>query len=152
MRVLLKTELDCSPDAAWRAIRDPRVFAAVSAPLRIRSLQAGGMPRQWGEQRHLVRISLGGVALGEQAIDVRFPHRRDGVRVLRDAGGPLSGALAPVTRWQHDMAVSAAPGGRTLYRDRLIIEAGPLTPLLWLGFWLFWQWRVAGLRRLARTW
>ena len=30
---MLKQVLDCDPDAAWRAIRSPQVFRAVSAPL-----------------------------------------------------------------------------------------------------------------------
>ena len=50
------------------------------------------------------------------------------------------------------MAVSALPGARTLFRDQLSVEAGVLTPLLWIGFWAFWQWRGIQIRRLSRDW
>jgi hypothetical protein len=50
------------------------------------------------------------------------------------------------------MAVSSAPDGRTLYRDRLVFEAGPVTVLMWPVYWAFWQWRAIGMRRLAPGW
>ncbi len=154
MRVLLKLELDCAPDAAWRAIRSPEVFRAVSAPFTtFDSLEPGGFPDSWSEGVHVVRArAFGGVVLGEQTIDLSFAERRNGVRTVRDTGRALSGPLAVATRWDHTMAVSALPGARTLFRDRLIVEAGALTPLLWIGCWAFWQWRGIQIRRLSRDW
>lgn len=153
MRVLLKIVLDCSPDAAWDALRDPRVFAAVSAPLlSFESLEAGGFPDRWDAGDHPVRVRAAGlVPMGEQVIGISFPEL-PGVRAMRDTGRALSGPLRVVSRWQHTLTVAPAPGGRTLYRDRLVIGAGALTPLLWLVFWAFWQWRAIGMRRLAPTW
>jgi hypothetical protein len=91
------------------------------------------------------------VPAGEQVIDIRYRERGD-VRIVEDAGGPVSGVLAVITGWRHRMAVSPAPDGRTLYRDRLDVSAGPLTPLVWLGAWLYWQWRARQLARLAPGW
>lgn len=99
----------------------------------------------------LVR-AFGLLPVGRQSIDISYPHRDDDVRVMRDDGGGLAGPLALVTGWHHAMAVSPAPGGRTLYRDRLLFDAGAVTPLLWPVFWTFWQWRGARIRRLARLW
>ncbi len=154
MRILLKLELDCAPDAAWRAIRDPAVFRAVSAPFTtFESLEPGGFPASWPEGVHLVRAKAFGVAvIGEQTIDLAFRESRNGVRSVRDTGRGLSGPLAVVDRWEHTMAVSALPGARTLFRDQLKVEAGALTPVLWIGFWAFWQWRAIQLRRLSRDW
>lgn len=158
MRVLLKLTLDCTPDAAWRAIRNPEVFAAVSAPLTtFTSLEPGGFPESWSEGDHPVQVkALGLVPIGEQVIGISFPAApdadKDGVRIMRDTGRGLSGPLALVTRWEHTMAVSSAPGGRTRYRDRLVFEAGPITVLLWPVYWAFWQWRAIGMRRLAPGW
>ncbi len=155
MRILLKLELDCAPDAAWRAIRSPAVFRAVSAPFTtFESLEPGGFPDSWSEGVHLVRAKAFGVAvIGEQTIDLAF-RRATGRRAhrVRDTGRGLSGPLAVVDRWEHTMAVSALPGARTLFRDQLRVEAGALTPLLWIGFWAFWQWRAIQLRRLSRDW
>lgn len=154
MRILLKLELDCASDAAWRAIRSPDVFRAVSAPFTtFDSLEPGGFPESWPEGEHLVRAKAFGVAvIGEQTIDLEFLEPRKGVRAVRDTGRGLSGPLTAVTRWEHTMAVSALPGARTLFRDQLRVEAGVLTPLLWVGFWAFWQWRAIQISRLSRDW
>lgn len=158
MRVLLKLVLDCDPDAAWRAIRSPSVLNAVSGPLsRFVSLEDGGFTETWTEGEHPVRMLGGGVfAVGEQIIDISYSSGRDRrgrpVRMVRDTGRGLSGPLALITRWDHRMVISPAPGGRTLYRDQLSFEAGPITALLWPFYWAFWQWRATGIRRLAPTW
>ena len=175
MRVLLKLVLDCEPDAAWRAIRSPSVLNAVSAPLTtFESLEPYGFPVLWPEGDHPVRMrSAGGITIGDQVIGISFPEvgspgsgtrapagsgsgsnspSGSGVRLVRDTGRGLSGPLALVTRWEHTMSVADAPGGRTLYRDQLVVEAGHLTPLLWPAYWAFWQWRAFGIKRLAPTW
>ncbi len=154
MRILLKLVLDCDPDVAWRAIRDPRVFAAVSAPFTtFSSLEPDGFPESWPAGPHPVRVrAFGLVPMGDQLIDIAFPQRRDDVRMVLDSGGGISGPLALVTTWKHTMAVSPTRDGRTLYRDRLQFGAGVLTPLLWPVFWAFWQWRAARLRALATGW
>ncbi|QYH35305.1 hypothetical protein [Salinibacterium sp. M195] len=154
MRVLLKLVLDCDPDDAWRAIRSPHVFQEVSAPLtRFSSLAVGGFPELWPAGEHPVGMSAFGLCpVGQQVIDVSFPDAPAGVRIMRDSGRGLSGPLALVAQWEHSMAISAAPGGKTLYRDQLIFSAGVLTPLMWPLYWAFWQWRGVALRRLAPTW
>lgn len=154
MRILLKLELDCTPDAAWDAIRSPAVFQQVSSPLTtFASLEEGGFPARWPEGRHLVSVrALGITDIGRQSIDISYPRRTDGVRLMRDSGIGVSGPISLVTRWRHEMAVSELPDGRTLYRDQLRFTAGPLTLPMWAAYWLFWQWRAFGLRRLAPTW
>ena len=154
MRILLKLELDCTSDAAWRAIRSPDVFRAVSAPFTtFDSLEPGGFPSSWPEGEHIVRAKAFGVAeIGDQSIKLEFLEPRNGVRAVRDTGRGLSGPLTLVSTWEHTMAVSALPGARTLYRDQLKVEAGVLTPLLWIGFWAFWQWRGIQIARLSRDW
>ena len=166
MRVLLKLVLDCEPDAAWRAIRSPSVLNAVSAPLTtFESLEPFGFPALWPAGDHpVVMRAPGGITIGEQVIAISYPEvgspgsgtrsgaDTSGVRLMRDAGWGLSGPLALVTRWEHTMSIADAPGGRTLYRDQLVFEAGALTPLLWPAYWAFWQWRAIGIRRLASTW
>ncbi len=72
------------------------------------------------------------------------------MRIFEDHGGPLTGPLSVVSSWRHRMAVSAGPSpGTTLFRDRNEFSAGALTPLVWAGLWLFWQWRARRLTRLA---
>lgn len=152
MHVQLKLVLDCPPDAAWRAIRSPSVFADVSYPLvEFEPLGGTGFPEEWDEGSHPVRARalFGIVDAGTQDIDLSF-RTRGAVRIFEDHGGPLSGPLSIVTRWRHRMAVAPGPtAGTTLFRDRLEFSAGPLTPLLWLAFWAFWAWRGLRLTRLS---
>lgn len=158
-RVLLKLELDCGVDAAWRAIRSPHVMRQVAAPLLgFWSLEEHGFPEMWPAGEHPVEMSaLTVLTVGEQVITISYPQqtlrrRRDGVRMVRDRGRATSGPLSVVTQFEHTMAVAPAGGGRTLFRDQLKFSAGILTPLLWPFFWAFWQWRGLRLQRLARRW
>ena len=154
MRILLKFTLDCDPDAAWWALRSPAVFRAVSGPLlTFGSLEKDGFPETWSPGIHPVRArAFGLVNVGEQLIDLSYPRRRDGVRMEVDSGGAINGVMSVITKWNHTMAVSVGKDGGTLYRDRLIFSAGPLTLLVWPALWAFWQWRGARIRRLSCDW
>jgi hypothetical protein len=154
VRILLRLILDCEPDAAWDALRSPAVFRSVAAPFtEFESLEPSGFPDRWTAGPHPVRsTAFGIVPMGEQVIDLSFEERPLGVRRVNDFGRGVSGTLALITRWQHTMAVSATADGRTLYRDQLVVGAGPLTLPVWLGLWLFWQWRGARIRALSRSW
>lgn len=155
MYVFLRLELDCSPDDAWDALSNPAVFRAVTRPLlRVRSLDKGGFPKRWSPTDvHYVSMSLFGVVpMGRHSIDITYTERPGGVRMVIDQGEPLSGVLARTSTWDHRMAVSAAPGGKTLFRDRLSVRAGILTIPLWLGLWALWQYRGARMQKLAKRW
>ena len=131
MRVLLKLELDCTADAAWRAIRSPAVLREVVAPwLDLTSLEPGGLPTVWPEGTHRLRaLAFRRFPAGDEHVDVSYPGGLPiDVRMLRDAGGALTGPLAMFDRWDHRMAVSPLPGGRTLYRDQLLAHAGRVRP------------------------
>jgi len=150
MRVTLRLELDALPETVWDMLHDPLALGAVVAPLlELEPVGHRRFPPRWTPGDHLVRSrALGLVPIGDQVI--RLSTRRVGdARILEDSGGPVSGALAIVTGWRHRMAVSPLPGHRTLYRDRLDVDAGLLTPVVWIGVWALWQWRARGIRRLV---
>ena len=73
------------------------------------------------------------------------------VRIFRDSGIPLTGPLAALDVWDHQIAVAPAPGdpAKTLWRDRLVI-GGAAAPPLWPVLWGMWQWRRRGSRRSRR--
>ncbi|NYD66922.1 hypothetical protein [Agromyces atrinae] len=150
MRVLLKTTLDCSADVAWRAIRSPAILQEVVTPwLQFTSLEPGGFPAEWPGGRHRMRTTLLGVIpAGDEAVDLSYSTRGD-VRIQRDSGGAESGPLAAFHDWDHRIAISPLPDGRTLYRDQLLAE-GPI--IAWPAAWAFWQWRALRLRALAPGW
>ena len=155
MYVFLRLELDCSPDDAWDALSNPADFRAVTRPLlRVRSLDKGGFPKRWSPTDvHYVSMSLFGVVpMGRHSIDITYTERPGGVRMVIDQGEPLSGVLARTSTWDHRMAVSETGNKQTLYRDRLVVKAGLLTPFIFIGMWAFWQIRGAKLKKLAPTW
>ncbi|AGW40601.1 carbamoylphosphate synthase, large chain [Leifsonia xyli subsp. cynodontis DSM 46306] len=165
MRVLLKLILDCDPDAAWRALQSPSAFREAALPwLDMRSAEPDGFPAVWPPGEHRVSVrALGVLTVGTQVIRLdtlrSADPRESATRILRDSGGGTGGILAALPRLDHRMAIAPDPAGpsadgrqRTLYRDRLIVRAGALTPVAWCGLWAFWQWRGVRLRRLAAGW
>jgi hypothetical protein len=156
MRVLLKQVLDVDADAAWRALQSPAVFREVSAPFLSVSSLDGGFPTRWesGGRYEAALDVFGAVPIGAQEIAPSFRRvpAHPGVRMLRDDGGALAGALRLVTAWHHRMAVSPLPDGRTLFRDRLEYDAGAATLAIWPGLWALWQWRGARIRAIAPSW
>ncbi len=158
MRIMHKLVLDCEPDAAWRAMHSPRALAEVYSPLlQLEPLAAEGLPTTLEAGADVpVQLAAAGMPVGRQLIHVseRRVHDSTGeVRILRDSGIPLTGPLALLDVWDHQMAVSAAPGdpGRTLWRERLVI-GGAAAPALWPALWATWQWRAARLRSVAPSW
>ena len=105
MHVQLKLVLECPPDAAWRAVRSPSVFAQVSSPLlafeplAVDGSRGAAFPEEWDEGSHPVRARAlwGLLDAGTQDIDVTFRTLHRGtareVRIFEDHGGPLSGPL-----------------------------------------------------------
>ena len=155
MNIFLRLTLDCTPDVAWRAIAKPDVFREVSSPLmRITSKKPLAFPDVWtGDAPHPVNLYMFGIIpMGTQSIDVHFTERPGGVRMMIDSGKPLSGPMTIIKNWDHRMAVSAALGNKTLFRDRLVVKAGLLTPIVWLGLSIFWQFRGSKLTRAAKKW
>ncbi|TXK19138.1 hypothetical protein [Homoserinibacter sp. GY 40078] len=148
MYVALRIELAADADHVWNMLRSPEAAAEIYAPVMILHPETDP-PARWSTGDAVtVRLTSLGIPVGRQLIDVRL-RRRGTTRIFEDVGKPLSGALARVTSWRHRMAVTPLGDGRCIYRDRLDVSAGPLTPLLWIGLWTVWQWRGARIRRLA---
>mgnify|MGYP003528313801 FL=1 len=153
MRILLKFDLDCSADAAWEMLTDPRALQQLYSPvMSVTPLEPGGFPAKLGEGRHEIAVrAFGLLPMGTQFITITFPKRKGGVRMLRDSGPTMSGLLGLITTWEHSMAVSSLPDGRTRYRDQLRFSAGILTPVIWPILWGVWQWRAWRIQRLAES-
>jgi len=154
---MLKLVIDCDPDAAWRALHSPAAIAEVYGPVLAMQPLVDAPPTLGPGSDLPVQLTFAGqVPMGRQLISVseRETIDRTGrVRIFRDSGIPLTGPLSALDVWDHQMAVSAAPGdpSKTLWRDRLVI-GGAAAPLLWPTLWAAWQWRAARIRALAPTW
>jgi hypothetical protein len=151
MRIGLRKTVDCSADELWDLIRSPAGLVDVSAPLiRIAPQRAEPFPERWSPGDFPVRMTAFGLLpLGGSVIRISYGAKGD-ARIMTDAGGPSSGALAAlVGGWHHRLAVAPAPGGRALYRDRLEIS-GPFAAAAWPFLWAFWQWRGWRLNAVIR--
>lgn len=153
---MLKFEIDCDADAAWRAIHSPQVASELYGPL-ITMSPFSDVPSTWEHgDNAAVAVSLAAVPLGKQFISITDSERMVAgrrVRIMRDSGIPLTGPLASLDVWDHQMAVSSVAGhpNRTLWRDRLTI-GGASAPLLWPTLWALWQWRQLRITQLAPSW
>lgn len=151
--VQLRFRIRASADAAWAALHSPAVLAALYAPVLV--VEPLTLADEESLLHSAVRLRLfGAVPVGTQLIgayDETREHQGETVRILRDSGIPLTGPLASLDVWDHRMAVSPLPDGRTLWRDRLVF-GGSGSALLLPVLWAAWQWRGWRIRRLARGW
>lgn len=149
MRVYLESIFPCSAALFWQALCRSETLVEVSRPiLTFRPREPETFPTEWREGETLLLdpylyglIPLGRRKILFERIDVQ--HYEIQTRE--------SDSL--VKRWDHLMSVQSATGNKTLYTDDVEIQAGLLTPLVWLfAHWLYrhrhrrWQ-KVA--KRLA---
>jgi SAM-dependent methyltransferase len=154
MKICLTTTLGCSVSEAWNALNDPEVFQQVSRPfLSFRPVRPGVFPAAWvsGESYLVEALALGFLPMGTQEINPRTSEEAM-AKTFRDEGRGISGTLGAVNSFQHTMTVSPTGVGPTQLTDELEFRAGALTPLLWVGFRLFWWWRHRAMRKLAASW
>jgi hypothetical protein len=104
----------------------------------------------WEEKAYLCRLKfLGFLPLGKQWIDVRFPDEGFDTQQKRQVRDRGRGDLVRV--WDHLVTIEETTAGKTRYTDRLEIEAGILTPLVWLYGQVFYRHRQRRWRKLARN-
>ena len=146
MQIDLATQLPCSLAEVIAEVRTPRLLRQVASPLLSFSpLAPTEFPTTWGEGTYWVKLKLFGVLpIGRQAIVITYPQAESAdTFMLRDNGySPL------IRRWDHLITAQEASGG-TLYRDHVTIEAGILTPFVWLFARLFYAHRQRRWATLA---
>jgi hypothetical protein len=153
MRTTVSTTLEAPPDRIWEALQNPATLMYVAAPVvAFEPVEPATFPDRWDETDYRVRMRLfGGLPLGEQTIRISMRRgtdaRGDRYYHLRDDG---TGEL--MSTWDHLIILQELPDGTTRYTDDVTVEAGPLTPLVWLFAAGFYRHRQRRWRRLvART-
>lgn len=153
MKISVSATLNIDIDGAWEMLHTPTVFRAVSAPFTVfREDPSAPLPHRFQPATdYPVIVSAGGVIpMGRQIIRLTDFVESWRVRRTVDGGRGESGLLAQFRNWHHQMALEALPNGNTLFRDQLTVNASWLTPLMWLGFGVFWRWRALRLRSIAK--
>ena len=163
MRIRVALPLHCSPDAAWRAVHSPARAREIYAPVFQMASASGGFPEQFVSGAEVpARMSLLGIVpMGAQLIRVEDVVRESfppGARTMRDRGRPLSGPLALLRTWNHEMTVSpvgsanaAGLGSAAFWHDELTVT-GWAAPLMAPALWAMWKWRAGRIQSLSQGW
>jgi len=145
VEVRVESMLPCAPEAAWAEVQKSSLLLEVARPLvAIRPVGALALPERWERnQVHLVRPFLFGVVpLGTRILFFeRVDHERRQIQTREN--DPL------VRNWDHLIAVGESIDGQAIYSDRIRIEAGVLTPAVWLFAHCFYRYRQRRWRRIA---
>jgi ligand-binding SRPBCC domain-containing protein len=143
--VRVDTELGAPPERVWEALKKVDTFRYITRGLLgFRSL--GPVPDGLGPG-DVIRIRLLFFhAIPAWVHEIRIVVVDEEARRIEttEHGGA-------VKTWNHAITVEAAGGGRSRYTDRIEIEAGPVTPLVWAYAHLFYRYRQRRWRLLART-
>ncbi len=144
MKFSLKQRLECSFGDTVAAVRRPALFRHVAAPV-ISAEAVDPEPDQWAEETYWFSLKLLGVLpLGQQAIRVTMVETQD-TFTLHDAGYSKL-----IKRWDHRITIRNA-GTQTDYQDDVDVDAGLLTPFVWLFANLFFRHRQRRLARVAAS-
>lgn len=146
MRVFVESTFDCPPESAWKELQAPRLLLEIIRPLvQFKAPRGTQFPERWRQGETVVAHGrvLGLVPLGRHRLHV---ERLDAEQ--RRIQSRESNSL--VRRWDHLISVDEASDGRTRYSDEIEIQAGPLTPLVWLFAQWFYRHRQRKWRRVAQ--
>jgi hypothetical protein len=141
----MSTELGAPAKAVWTAVKTPAAFRTVTRGVltmpvlkdRHDTWREGETVQGWVFLFGLLPFSLHRLHVAD--ID-------DSEMTLRsqERGGPIS-------RWNHDISVTAIDDSRCTYRDRIDIDAGILTPVVARYARWFYRTRQRRWRDLAPT-
>lgn len=148
----ISTTLDCTAQRAWAEVKKTKLLLHVTSPLlTFELLEPPELPQTFGDEPlHFKLKLLGLLPIGRQWVVpiIVTDNSTSGAQEykIRDNG---SGSMAKV--WDHLITISESADGRTNYSDRVEIQAGVLTPFVWLFANIFYRHRQRRWRRLAAS-
>jgi hypothetical protein len=146
MRVFVESALPCDAERAWAEVQTSALLFEVCRPMvTFRPLPGETFPERWPNHATLrLRCFLFGVVpLGTRTLTF---ERIDDQR--REIQTHEYDAL--VRRWDHLIRVAPIAPGECRYSDTIEIEAGILTPAVWLFATFFYQHRQRRWQAVAR--
>jgi hypothetical protein len=151
LELSIRTTLALPYAEVFALLRTPRVMQVVSAPWIIfRPLDPPELPAEWAPGDYWVSLYLlGRLPLGKQRIRLVLPEKTPDtwprrLEMIEYGQGDM------VRTWEHHITLEELPDRHTRYTDRLQVQAGLLTPLVWFFASLFFRHRQARWRKLAR--
>ena len=143
MHVDISTNLPCKLDDVILHVKSSRLLLYVAKPMvSFVPITPTQLPQVWTEGTYWVSLFLFGIIpFGRQAVVISYPSSVP--FTLRD-----NGYSALIRKWDHVITVEPSSNG-TLYRDRVTIKAGILTPFIWLFAQLYYHHRQRRWRQLV---
>lgn len=143
--VRITTRLALSADEAWQMLTKKSTFLYITR----------GMVGYSGDEAWPERLFYPGALIVTKLRLLHFlpptPHVVEIVRVEEDARQvETRESGGPVRSWKHHMQIEAIRSDLCRYTDRIEIQAGLLTPAVWLFACLFYRCRQMRWRMLAR--
>ena len=145
MLVDVSTILPCPIADVIVHVRTPRLLEYVAKPIvRFVPLSPDAFPAVWQEGTYWVKLRLlGFIPFGRQAVVITYLPHPNGFSARDNGHSRL------IARWDHTITIEPASNG-TLYRDRVDIAAGPLTPIIWAFAQIFYRHRQRRWRKLVQ--
>lgn len=145
MIATIAADLDVAAETVWAAVKRVDTFLYVTRGALGLSV-TGGLPVEFRRGQDIRgRLLLFGVVPVWQH-DLHLVRVDDARRELysNECGGPLRA-------WNHRITVEPTGADRCRYTDVVEIDAGLLTPLVWVVAQGFFRYRQSRLRRLLRA-
>ncbi len=146
MRTLsVTTVLDAPADVVWPAVQTPQAFVHVARGL-VRYPAAERIDGPWEEGMEITgwTFLFGVVPFSIHTLRVASIDH-DGQVLISDEHGGV------IRTWHHQLIATPLDATRCRYEDRIDIDAGVLTPIVYAYAWLFYRGRQRRWRALAPT-
>lgn len=145
-KVRITNKLDAAPKKVFEALQNLSVIEEVMAPLlRLRPIDPEELPERW---------EVGAEYLWEPYLFNVIPLGEHRTRVAEmdfkklEGLSEESGKVAKV--WNHHITIDKDDDGKAIYTDEAEIEAGILTPIVWLFAYMLYSHRGRRWKRIAR--
>lgn len=144
MKVVISTEFACSFEQVVEQVKKTKLLRYVAHPLvQFEPIDPPVFPNEWSGRTYWVNMKLFGLfPFGKQAIVISVFSNEDSF-TMRDAG---HSALIKV--WDHRIKIFRG-STEVSYQDEIDIQAGLLTPVVWLFALFFYRHRQRRWRRLV---
>lgn len=124
----------------WEYVQKTKLMEYVCSPFQaFKPINPGKFPERWSPGKYEINLISFGINMGYHVIQIEFPTHDDeitNVQIVRDNGyGKL------IAKWDHWIFVEKVDANKTRYTDRIDIDAGILTPAIWLYAFILFAWR-----------
>jgi hypothetical protein len=146
MHVFVQSTLPCGADQAWAAVQTSALLEEICAPLIYFKPDRGEqIPERWSSDtpNRLRPRMFGVLPLATRTLNWERIDQENREIQTREYD-------AMIRRWDHRIHVEPAGENACRYTDDVEIQAGVLTPLVWLWAEWFYRHRQKRWRRVAQ--